>query len=174
MSDLNEHREVILFMSILFNQREINQTSINSLIKAKFGAFSIYTHSYFPMKDYYEKEMGSPLMRYFLFFENKISPTQLIDIKLACDQLEKDVFKQDENITNRVVNLDPGYISASQVILSTGKPYNHRVYLDKGVYAELTYRFEANSFATLPWTYPDYSHPEVIKVFNIFRELNFL
>jgi hypothetical protein len=42
-------------------------------------------------------------------------------------------------------------------VLATGKNYSHRIYIGKGIYADLTLIFESSAFRKLPWTYPDYS-----------------
>ncbi len=169
MSSLHEHEEVVFFQSILFNHKFISEPDVLEIINKHFGDCAIFRNDYFPMKNYYEKEMGAELNRLFVFFHRKRCPDELIELKLLCDELEK-TYSQDNN---RIFNFDPGYISKSNVVLATGKPYNHRIYLGGGVYGELTYTFKAQSFETLPWTYPDYSHLEIIKVFNIYRELNF-
>ena len=56
----------------------------------------------------------------------------------------------------RQVNLDPGYLTAARFVLGTGKDYSHRIYLSKGIYADLTLFFQQGKFKALPWTYPDY------------------
>ncbi|MFN4132318.1 MAG: DUF4416 family protein, partial [Caldimicrobium sp.] len=66
----------------------------------------------------------------------------------------------------RRVNLDPGYLSLSKVVLSTFKDYSHRLYLGRSVYGEVTLIFREGSFQPLPWTYPDYKNEKVIEVFN--------
>ncbi|MCK4785250.1 MAG: DUF4416 family protein, partial [Desulfobacteraceae bacterium] len=63
-------------------------------------------------------------------------------------------------------NIDPGCISPERLILATGKNYVHRIYLSKGIYADLTLIFKKGSFSPLKWTYPDYADPEVIGFFN--------
>jgi hypothetical protein len=50
----------------------------------------------------------------------------------------------------------------SRFILATGKNYAHRIYLGKGIYADLTLIFQKGAFRKLPWTYPDYSDPEML------------
>ncbi|MCK4827091.1 DUF4416 family protein, partial [bacterium] len=47
-----------------------------------------------------------------------------------------------------------------------GKNYVHRIYLSKGIYADLTLVYKRKSFVPLEWTYPDYAEPETIGLFN--------
>jgi hypothetical protein len=45
----------------------------------------------------------------------------------------------------------------SRFVLATGKNYSHRIYIGKGIYADLTLIYTKGGFTTLPWTYPDYA-----------------
>ena len=56
----------------------------------------------------------------------------------------------------RPVNLDPGIIEASKLILATTKNYSHRIYIGEKMYAEVTLVFDKGSWHPLPYTYPDY------------------
>ena len=62
----------------------------------------------------------------------------------------------------RSVNIDPGYMLLSRFILATGKEFSHRIYIGKGIYADLTLIYSRPGFKTLPWTYPDYTEPEMM------------
>ena len=59
----------------------------------------------------------------------------------------------------RRVNIDPGYMARSRFVLATGKDFAHRIYLNRGIYADLTLIYARNGFQRLPWTYPDYGSP---------------
>ena len=172
MSDLKDPTQVLLFASVLYNQKKFDHVQINHILESKFGNFIIYQNGYFPMKEYYSKEMGQEdeLDRYFLFFSTKCSRQKLLDAKIFCDELERKYAEDGK----RIINIDPGYVSADQVLLATGKPYSHRVYLDRGIYAELTYKYHDKSYETFGWTYPDYSQNEIIEKFNWFREFLFV
>lgn len=102
---------------------------------------------------YYEREMGAWLARRLIGFEKLISPESLPDIKLQTNRVE-DRFSP---AGQRVINIDPGYLSASHLILATGKGYTHRPYLRDGIYADLTLIYTDGAFHALPWTYPDYA-----------------
>lgn len=105
---------------------------------------------------YYHAEMGEPLYKRFFSSETLIDPAGLADIKIRCTALETEWTEGGK----RSVNIDPGYVSAERVVLTTGKNYAHRIYLGGGVYADLTLIYEKGGFRTLPWTYPDYAAPE--------------
>ncbi len=115
---------------------------------------------------YYEREMGWPLLRRFVSFENLVDPGSLAEVKLQTNQIELSFSPEGK----RLVNIDPGYISLERLILATGKNYTHRVYLSKGIYADLTLIYSKGSFVPLRWTYPDYQDEKVIVWFNKIRE----
>jgi len=66
----------------------------------------------------------------------------------------------------RTVNLDPGYLSAENLVLATTKGYSHRPYLRDGIYAELVYIYRGGTFAPVEWTYRDYRDARSIAFFN--------
>ena len=121
----------------------------------------------FDYTDYYEKEMGRGIKKKFISFENLISPQDLKDIKLQTNQVEEK-FKVEGK---RKVNLDPGYLSLSKVILASTKDYYHRIYLGEGIYAEVTLHYRGGTFNSFPWTYPDYRSDEYQRVFQEIRKL---
>lgn len=123
----------------------------------------------FDFTTYYEKEMGKDLKRQFLSFENLIHMGALPEIKLYTNELEKEFC--DKNSDKRRINIDPGYMAQEKMVLATTKNYDHRPFLNRGIYAELTYRFHKRSFQPLEWTYPDYKAPESINIFNEMRKI---
>jgi hypothetical protein len=114
---------------------------------------------------YYANEMGWPLYRRFISFSRLIAPDALVDVKLLTNTLENGHLAK----TRRTINIDPGYVSLERLILATGKNYTHRIYLSRGIYADLTLVFHAGTFKPLPWTYPDYADEKVIRYFNTVR-----
>jgi hypothetical protein len=120
----------------------------------------------FDFTAYYAAEMGEGLERQFVAFRRPIRPEQLVDIKLRTNRLEQRSFSARGK---RQVNIDPGYLTLSKLVLATTKDHQHRVYLGRGIYAEVTLRFRAGTFAPWDWTYPDYRTPAYIAIFNQLR-----
>jgi len=54
------------------------------------------------------------------------------------------------------MNLDPGYLTMAKIVLASTKDFSHRIYLERGIYGEVTLYYKENTFNALPWTYPDY------------------
>ena len=120
---------------------------------------------------YYEKEMGTDLKRIFLFFRIPIQPDLLSDIKNMTNDIE--IYFMNNAIAGmpgRPINIDPGYLTLSKVILASTKDYSHRVYIGKGIYAEVTLHYRDKTYQPFPYTYPDYGSKEYIDMFNRVRE----
>lgn len=71
----------------------------------------------------------------------------------------------------RRVNIDPGYLDSSKLVLASRKDYAHRIYLNKGVYGEVTLFYRQKTFTPWECTYPDYRSPPYLAAFNRIREL---
>ena len=56
----------------------------------------------------------------------------------------------------RPVNLDPGIIEPSKLVLASTKNFSHRIYIGDGMYAELTLSFCRGKWQSFPYTFPDY------------------
>ena len=102
---------------------------------------------------YYEKEMGTGLQRCFISFKRLIDRHHLVEVKLLSNEIENSLANDN---SGRTINIDPGYLTDSQLVLATGKNFSHRIYLGKGVFADLTLVFRDHAYQFLPWTYPDY------------------
>jgi len=116
---------------------------------------------------YYTAEFGENLKRRFVAFEKLVHPGELAEIKLLTNALEMEWAVEGE----RRINIDPGYVSHSKLVLATTKNHAHRIYLGRGIYAEVTLHFRDGTFRGWPWTYPDYSSSPLIALFNHIRGL---
>ncbi len=121
----------------------------------------------FDFTDYYEVEMGKNLLRLWLSFDQQVIPDKLLEIKLAVMAIEEKFL--DANGKRRI-NLDPGILTLCKLVLATTKNYYHRIYLGKGIHAEVTLFYRHNNFEPLDWTYPDYRTETAINFFKLVRK----
>lgn len=121
----------------------------------------------FTFTGYYDKEMGAGIKRQFVSFTRLILPEQLPVIKLLTNKIEQDLALKGK----RRVNIDPGYLSLAKVVLATTKDYSHRLYLEQGIYGEVTLTYARGKFSSFPWTYPDYQTQAYQQFFGEIREI---
>ena len=143
------------------------------LIK-RFGEVDIESNVQpFNFTDYYEKEFGKNLVQKLFSFSALIRQDELTEIKIITNSIENN-FKN-ENIKNiithhkRKINIDPGYITLNKYILASTKNGPSRIYLNQGIYAEITLRFINKSFIPCEYTYPNYKTNEYINFLNSVR-----
>jgi hypothetical protein len=121
----------------------------------------------FTLTEYYDAELGSPIFRRILSFNRPMAMDCLAEAKLATNCLEADWTCDGR----RLFNLDPGYITAERLVLATGKNFSHRVYLTRGIWADLTLIYHRGNWFDLPWTFPDYASPEIKGHLTRIREM---
>jgi hypothetical protein len=122
-------------------------------LEKTFGAID-YRGAFHPFEDggYYAAEMGSPLHRGFLSFRGLADPGELAGWKHATRALEE-AWKADGKRTR---NLDVGYLDADKLVLASFKAGPRKIYLGKGVWADMVLGYSKGGFAPMPWTFPDF------------------
>lgn len=105
----------------------------------------------FDLTDYYTPEMGTGLKRCFLSIKGLQSLVYSADWKLKTAEIEKKLSHKGK----RRINLDPGYLDLSRVVLLSGKEGSHKIYLRDGVWADLVLLKDKGGYRNFPWTFPD-------------------
>ncbi len=145
-------KPVRFFAGILTGRLDILPQIFNAL-QEKLGTID-YTSELidFDFTGYYERELGTGLKRQFLSFQDLASPDKLADTKVFTNELEQ----RWTEAGNRMLNIDPGFLNDSRVVLASTKDFSHRIYLGCGIYGEITLIFRHKHYEPLPWTYPDF------------------
>ena len=173
MSFLEPPTKSFFFASFLFRKDIVSVDSIKTMWEKKWGESFYFHHPFFPMKEYYSKEMGDSNLLQRLFGVSLILQNREDFVQGKIWSTEKEIemsHKEKLGLKARTVNIDLGCLSLENIQLATGKPYSHRIYLGKGVYSDLTYVFQNKTYKPLLWTYPDYKEKEVVTFFNSARE----
>lgn len=132
------------------------RTKTEDMLTAIYGPVDLRSGVFpFDLTDYYEKQMGKGLHRMFLSFLRLVPPESLSEIKIRTNALEGDIAKGSSREI-RVVNIDPGILTPSAVIMATTKDFSHRIPLREGIYAHLELLLSKSAIRVLPWTYPDF------------------
>ncbi|RKY25098.1 MAG: DUF4416 domain-containing protein [Planctomycetota bacterium] len=156
MWELKEPKPVKLLIGILAADEPALAAAIK-MINARIGKCDLISDVWpFDKTDYYKNEIGENILRQFVSVKKLIAPGNLAKIKHKTNKLEQKLAKQLGPALPRPVNLDPGVIEPSKLVLATTKNYSHRIYIGKKMYAEVTLIFDKGTWRPLPYTYPDY------------------
>jgi hypothetical protein len=156
MWKLNDPKPVKLIIGILAANHNCLHTAAE-LLNDKFGKVDLSSEVWpFNQTDYYKEQTGPRILRQFVSIKRLIEPGLLAKIKLRTNKLEQKLVKKLALPLTRPVNLDPGIIEPSKLILATTKNYSHRIYIGRKMYAEVTLIFDKGCWRPQAYTYPDY------------------
>ncbi len=167
MGKLRAYPPVKFFTAITLNSGPL-LLQVEEKLQALLSDIDVTSQSYnFDVfTRYYESEMGKGLSKKLVSFSRLMPAEILPDIKIATNLLETDHLQKG----GRQVNIDPGYITAAKMVLATTKDYDNRLYLGRGIFGDVHFRFRKGQFQAMEWTYPDYRQPEVMEFFEHLRK----
>jgi len=140
------------------------------MIKAKFGECDLESPTWpFTHTQYYAKETGSTIVKKFVTIEKLILPDELAKIKIKTNKMEAKLAGKFANLS-RPVNLDPGYIEPSKLVLASTKNFSHRIYIGKKIWAEVTLIFHKGRWVSFDYTFPDHKEDRYHGFFSQVRE----
>lgn len=161
-----KHPSVKLVLGLIYKEEAILKKCLPLLVK-KFGEIDFSSEVLdFNQTSYYENEFGRGLKKKFISFKKLIGAQDLAKIKLITNAFERKITYQ----RKRLINIDPGYLNLSKFVLATTKDFSHRIYLKRGILAEITLIYKNHGFKPLEWTYPDYRTPEYLSILDKIRE----
>ena len=169
MWTLNEPNPVKLIVGILAANNQCLNTAAEA-VTDKFGTADFTSEVWpFDKTDYYKDQMGPRILRQFISIERLIDPGKLAKIKHRTNKIEQKLAKALRLPLPRPVNLDPGLIEPSKLVLATTKNYSHRIYIGKKMFAEVTLIFDKGRWQALEHTYPDYRQQSYFDFFEKVR-----
>ena len=140
-----------LIVGAIYSEQSILEDAIeqmrqeNLIVQSKSAEFS------FDLTEYYSDEMGNKLKRSFLSIEGLQKLESSFEWKLKMLQIENHLSISGR----RKINLDPGYLDSQKIVLLSRKEGPHKIYLCKGVWADLVLLKVKGGYQNLPWTFPD-------------------
>ena len=156
MWQTNKPKPVKLIVGIFAADAECLQKAVEA-VTSQFGQADLISDVWpFDKTNYYKEQTGEHILRQFVSIEKPIDSGELAAIKHTTNKLEQNLAVQLKRNVPRPVNLDPGIIEPSKLVLATTKNYSHRIYIGKKMYAEVTLIFDKGHWLPLPYTYPDY------------------
>lgn len=134
--------------------KEDDCASVISTLKEQFGEIEEESEPYDFSKftKYYEEEMGSSIKKRFVTFKKLIGMEKLASIKITTNKIEEKFSESGK----RRINLDPGYLSKYSLVLASMKERARRIYLGKGIFAEIALNFKKESCMCFDYTYADF------------------
>jgi len=156
MWEINEPEPVKLIVGILAADKTCLQAALET-ITAEFGRTDLVSEVFdFYQTDYYKDQAGENILRQFVSIAELIDPGRLASIKHKTNRIEKELAEKLDTSLPRPVNLDPGIIEPSKLVLASTKNFSHRIYIGESMYAELTLSFCKGKWQSFPYTFPDY------------------
>jgi len=156
MWEVAEPKPVKLIVGILAADKRCLDAAMAS-VTARFGKADMVSQVWdFYQTDYYKDELGDKPVRQFVSIDELIDPGQLAEIKHRANEIERTLAEELDSGLPRPVNLDPGMIEPSKLVLASTKNFSHRIYIGNGMYAELTLSFCKGRWQEFSYTFPDY------------------
>jgi hypothetical protein len=169
VAEAREPEHVHLVCGLLGGRTELFERVTDPLL-ARFGPLLCESATFpFKFSDYYRESMGEALWRKFVVFAHPVPPNALAEIKTWTNALEREIAASEDGVP-RPVNIDPGLLYVSRLVLATMKDNAHRIYLARGVYAEITLIRRRGRWRPLPCTYPDFRSAEYLAFLERARE----
>jgi len=169
MWQLHDPKPVKLIIGILAANEDALSKAAGAL-ENKFGTIDLRSDVWpFTQTEYYRDETGENILRQFVTIDKLIDPGRLADIKHRANKLEKQLAGDLSLDLPRPVNLDPGIIEPSKLVLATTKNYSHRIYIGNKMYAEVTLIYDKGSWKHFDYTYPDYRQKNYHEFFSKVR-----
>ncbi len=163
MAEIKEPQKVFAFAGLIYISDFDIYSALDGLKDLVGGVIKKSDIFPFIHTTYYTNEMGEGLLRQWILFEKLIKPDLLIDLKHKSNEIEKNFLNENGG---RKINIDPGLVSLNNIILASTKNYAHRIYLGRGIYAEVTLIYKDRQFRPLEWTYPDYREDSALRFFS--------
>lgn len=171
MGEIHQPEPVLLILAA-FSRHEAALDWARHRAEEQWGGVALASPRFqFAETDYYEPTMGRDLWKCFFAFETLVDPAVLVERKIATNDWELDYAKRGGHDEPRPLNLDPGYLTPAKLVLASTKDHAHRLYLARGIYAEVTLYYKDRQWQHRDWTFPDYRREDYRQFFSACREL---
>jgi hypothetical protein len=164
------HSSAMLLMAAFSRYDEALQWG-KERAEAEWGAIELESPAFeFSETEYYTSTMGPGLKKRFFAFHRPFDPADLVDVKLLTNAWEDEYATLARHSEGRPLNLDPGYITLGKLILASTKDFAHRIYLNRGIYAEVTLFYKHHRWQHHDCTFADYRREDYQRFFSLCRD----
>jgi hypothetical protein len=141
-------------------------------LETEWGAVVMESEAFeFHETNYYEPTMGPGIKKLFWAFEKPFDTADLVKIKLAANRFEEEYAAETKLPEPRPLNIDPGYLTLGKLVLASTKDFTHRIYLSRGIYAEVTLFYKHHHWQHHDCTFADYRREDYQRFFTQCREM---
>ena len=110
----------------------------------------------FEQTPYYDAEMGQHLRKCFVVTLPQMDAAELVGRKHQSNAWEAEFAAQANVPEPRPLNIDPGYMTLSKLVLASSKDFAHLLYMADGIFAEITLFYRRGGWQAHEWTFPDF------------------
>jgi Domain of unknown function (DUF4416) len=149
--------EPVLFVAAAFSRHPAALDWARDKTSAAWGAVALASPRFaFDATDYYAPTMGQGIEKCFWAYEPLADAALLVERKLQANAWELEYAARAGHDEPRPLNIDPGYLTHAKLVLASTKDHAHRIYLDRGIFAEVTLFYKDRRWQHRDWTFPDY------------------
>jgi len=170
MGEPNPHSPALLLLAAFSRYEEALEWA-KGRAETAWGPIELTSPVFqFSETEYYASSMGTNLRKIFFAFLQPFDPANLVDVKLLTNSWEEEYAKLGRHPEPRGLNLDPGYITLGKLILASTKDFAHRIYLNRGIYAEVTLYYKHHRWQHHDYTFADYRREDYQRFFTLCRQ----
>lgn len=141
-------KKIIAILIPRGNQNNYNK--VYNILEYVWGAPERISPKFpFDWTNYYS-EISPNLDRIFFSYAGLYPMSKLVEWKLKAREIENMTG------TSRTVNIDPGTLDGARLILASTKGQAHRIYLNNGIFAEVTLCKRKGKWTSFFYTFPDF------------------
>ncbi len=170
MGEISEPHSVLLFLAAFSRHPEALAWGQGRAV-AHWGSIALASDLFdFDATDYYQPTMGPGIKKCFWAFERRIDPGRLAELKIQTNAWEAEYAGMEAQAEPRPLNLDPGYLTPAKLVLASTKDHAHRIYLSRGIFAEVTLFYKDRQWQHRDWTFADYRRADYQRFFDACRQ----
>ena len=170
MGEPAPHSPVLLLLAAFSRHEDALDWARRKAVEA-WGPIALESRRFdFAETHYYDATMGAGLKKVFFAFRRPFDPEQLVEAKLQTNRWEEEYAAEAGKAEPRPLNLDPGYLTLGKLVLASTKDFAHRIYLSRGIYAEVTLQYRHRRWQHHEYTFPDYRRADYQEFFDECRE----
>jgi hypothetical protein len=163
--------EPVLFVAAAFSRYPAALDWAREKTSAAWGPVALASPRFaFDATDYYQPTMGQGIENCFWAYQQLADPALLAERKLQANDWEIEYAALAGHDEPRPLNIDPGYLTQAKLVLASTKDHAHRIYLERGIFAEVTLFYKDRHWQYRDWTFPDYRRADYHAFFDECRK----